>query len=216
MQTISHNWPQLTAEFHKPYFKKLNLFLNDAYEKKTIYPAREDLFNAFKLTPFDAVKVVILGQDPYHGPKQAHGLSFSTLADKLPPSLRNIFKELRDDLGIERTCGNLSDWAKQGILLLNTVLTVEEKKPHSHKNKGWEPFTDQVITSLNQKPDPIIYILWGQAAKDKIDLIDTSKHLIIQSTHPSPFSAYRGFFGSKPFSETNKHLKKLNYSPIKW
>ncbi len=177
-----------------------------------------DVFNALHYTPFAEVKVVILGQDPYHGPNQAHGLSFSVQSGvKQPPSLVNIFKELQDDLGITPpNHGCLIDWTKQGVLLLNTVLTVRAGQAHSHRNKGWEHFTDKVITTLNKKSHPIVYILWGNAAQKKKALIDTTKHYIIKAPHPSPLSAYRGFFGSKPFSKTNEHLRNESLKEINW
>ena len=193
-------------------------FVKDEYEKKTIYPKKNEVFNAFRYTDFDNVKVVILGQDPYHGPNQAEGLSFSVSNEVLkPPSLQNIFKVLESDLGIHFTKSNsLKPWAKQGVLLLNAVLTVEEHKPTSHKGRGWEIFTDDVIKILNEKEEPLVFILWGAYARSKKELITNPKHLIIESAHPSPFSARNGFFGSKPFSRTNAFLKSNGLKEIDW
>ena len=216
---IGNSWDQiLDEEFQKEYFKKLLDFVKNEYKTKTIYPKQNEVFNAFRYTDFNDVKVVILGQDPYHGPKQAEGLSFSVSNEVLkPPSLKNIFKELESDLGIPFPKKNsLKPWAKQGILLLNAVLTVEEHKPTSHKDKGWEIFTDDVIKIINKKEEPVVFILWGSYARNKKSLITNPKHLIIESAHPSPFSAYNGFFGSKPFSKTNKFLKKNNIQEIDW
>lgn len=209
----------LQSEFEKPYFAALTDTIRDAYvHKKPIYPPPHVIFNAFELCPFDQVKVVILGQDPYHGFGQAHGLSFSVPEGvRPPPSLQNIYKELRDDLGVPvRTSGNLEHWAKQGVLLLNATLTVEAGKPGSHQGLGWEEFTDAVIKKLSDDKEHLVFILWGRYAQDKGAHIDTSKHLTITSAHPSPFSAYNGFFGSKPFSKANEYLKKNNISPIEW
>ena len=216
---LTNDWAHiLNSEFNKPYFKDLDTFLNQAYQQQTIYPAYKYIFNALNLTAYQDVKVVILGQDPYHGPNQAHGLSFSVKeGNKLPPSLKNIFKELTNDLSINHpSSGDLTAWANQGVLLLNAVLTVESGKANSHKNKGWENFTDTIISKLNDKEHPIVYILWGAAAQQKIKLIDTTKHFIIKSVHPSPLSSYRGFFGSKPFSKTNQILHDLNLPEINW
>ena len=185
--------------------------------QKDIFPPQKQIFNAFHL-PYKDVKVVILGQDPYHGVGEAHGFAFSTLSSKLPPSLKNIYKELYDDLGIEKDYnnGDLTPWVKQGVMLLNTGLTVEKDKPNSHKNLGWHEFTDVVIQKLNEKNEPVVFILWGNNAREKKKFITNPKHLIIESAHPSPFSAYNGFFGSKPFSRTNEFLKKNNMEEIKW
>lgn len=214
-----HNdWDEiLNEEINKDYFKKLLEQVNELYETKIIYPPKKDVFNAFKLSYKD-VKVVILGQDPYHGEGEAHGFAFSTLNKKLPPSLQNIYKELDSDLGIKKdfSTGNLFDWVKQGVMLLNTGLTVEKDKPNSHKNLGWHQFTDAVIEKLNEREDPIVFILWGNNAKEKKKFITNDRHLIIESAHPSPFSARNGFFGSKPFSKTNEFLIKNKKSPIKW
>jgi|SRR5690625_469857 len=218
-QILYNDWaPLLETEFNKPYYLNLREFLKTEYMNGTIYPNQYDIFNALHYTPFSEVKVVILGQDPYHGPQQAHGLSFSVQPNiKHPPSLLNIFKELQQDVGCAiPKDGNLLGWAKQGVLLLNTVLTVRAGQAHSHKGKGWETFTDQIISTLNQKPERIVYILWGAAAQAKIKLIDTNKHFIIKSPHPSPLSAYRGFFGSKPFSRANDLLKREGQSEINW
>lgn len=211
------NWKELLgAEWDKPYFKELQSFLDQEYAEHTIYPPREEVGSAFRLTPYDAVKVVILGQDPYHGPGQAHGLSFSVKPGvKIPPSLRNMFKELEEDLGCPiPSHGYLEKWAKQGVLLLNTVLTVRAGEANSHKGMGWERFTDTVIQKLSEREQPIIFVLWGKPAQAKLKLIDTSKHYIIQSTHPSPLSAHRGFLGSRPYSQINEQLVSLNEKPI--
>jgi len=214
---LKSNWAnRLKEEFEKDYFINLNLFLEDAYKNNIIYPEKSHIFNALNLTPFEEVKVVILGQDPYHGINQAHGLSFSVLdGEKLPPSLKNIYKELYEDLKISKITGNLEDWAKQGVLLLNDVLTVEQGKARSHRKKGWEDFTKAVILELNQSNHPIVFILWGNDAIKKEAIID-DKHIIIKGPHPSPLSAYRGFFGSRCFSQCNKHLKENNLKEINW
>lgn len=198
-------------ESKKEYFIKI---MNEL-EKSDFYPKRDDIFNAFKLTEYDDVKVVIFGQDPYHEENQAHGLAFSVLNNIAPPSLKNIFKEIESDINKKRTNPNLSDWAKQGVLLLNDVLTVKPHQANSHKNIGWQTFTDKVIEELNKKEKPIVFILWGNNAIKKEIKID-KKHFILKSAHPSPLSAYNGFFGSKVFSKTNSILKKLNYDEIKW
>ncbi|MFC4022595.1 uracil-DNA glycosylase [Oceanobacillus longus] len=218
-QILQNDWAELLSdEFNKPYYIELCEFLKKEYAKHTIYPEMGHVFNAFHHTPFHRVKVVILGQDPYHGPNQAHGFSFSVKPEvKVPPSLRNIFKELKSDLGYPiPDHGYLISWAKQGVLLLNTVLTVRAGQAHSHKGKGWEYFTDQVIGSLNKKTEPVVYILWGSAAQKKVALIDTTKHFIIQAPHPSPLSAYRGFFGSSPFSQTNRLLRESALDEVDW
>ena len=216
---IGNKWDYyLKQEFDKDYFKELLSFVKKEYHEKTIYPKQNEVFNAFRYTDFDNVKVVILGQDPYHGPNQAEGLSFSVSNEVLkPPSLQNIFKELESDLKIPFPEHNsLKPWAKQGVLLLNAVLTVEEHKPTSHKDKGWEQFTDAVIQILNKKEEPIVFILWGSYARSKKIFITNPKHLIIESAHPSPFSARNGFFGSKPFSRTNDFLRKNHRKEIDW
>lgn len=216
---IGNNWDSiLKEEFKKDYFVNLIDFIKKEYQEKTIYPKQNEVFNALRYTNYDDVKVVILGQDPYHGPNQAEGLSFSVSDEVLkPPSLQNIFKELESDLGIPFPKHNsLKPWAKQGVLLLNAVLTVEEHKPTSHKDKGWEIFTDDIIKILNNKKEPIVFILWGTFARNKKSLITNPIHLIIESAHPSPFSARNGFFGSKPFSRTNEFLRKNNQKEINW
>lgn len=209
----------LGAEKDKQYFKDIMAFLDaERAAGKTIYPSPANIFNAFKLTPFDQVKVVILGQDPYHGPDQAHGLSFSVPDGiRTPPSLLNIYKELRNDLGLEiPKQGNLTHWAKQGVLLLNTSLSVEAEKAASHAGIGWDVFTDQVIRQLNAHTDGIIFILWGAHARRKAELIDAQKHHLLTSPHPSPLSASRGFFGCKHFSQTNAILTQQGKQPINW
>lgn len=216
---LQNDWHDLLQdEFKKEYYLQLREFLKQEYATQTIFPHMNDIFNALHYTAFADVKVVILGQDPYHGPNQAHGLSFSVQKGiPHPPSLQNIFKELESDLGYQPPKdGYLVGWAKQGVLLLNTVLTVRSRQAHSHRGKGWEIFTDQVIQTLNQKEKPVVYILWGSAAQSKQALIDTSKHFIIKSPHPSPLSAYRGFFGSHPFSKTNEFLRQAGLEEIDW
>lgn len=216
---IGNEWDKiLETEYNQEYFKNLLNFIKKEYQEKKIYPKENEVFNAFRYTPFNSVKVVILGQDPYHGPNQAEGLSFSVSNKVLkPPSLKNIFKELESDLGIPFPESNsLKPWARQGVLLLNAVLTVEEHKPTSHKEKGWETFTDNVIKLLNQKEEPVVFILWGAYARNKKNLITNKKHYIIESAHPSPFSARNGFFGSRPFSKTNAFLKRNNLKEIDW
>lgn len=216
---IGNDWDDiLKEEFDKEYFYKLLKFVQNEYKTKTIFPTKKEVFKAFRYTPYKNVKVVILGQDPYHGEGEAEGLSFSVKPGiKKPPSLNNIFKELQDDLGCTiPTNGSLVDWAKQGVLLLNTVLTVIKDKAASHKDIGWETFTDEVIKKINEKDEPVVFILWGNFARSKKKLITNPKHLIIESAHPSPFSAYNGFFGSKPFSKTNNFLIKNNLKPINW
>lgn len=218
-QVIQNDWQQILApEFQKPYYQQLQTFVKEEYQTQTIYPKKENILNALKQTPFDQVKVVILGQDPYHGPNQSHGLAFSVQPGvKIPPSLRNIFKELASDLGIQpATSGDLTAWANQGVLLLNTVLTVRAGVAHSHQKKGWEQFTDAIITQLNAREKPVVFILWGRPAQQKAAMIDTGKHVIIQSVHPSPLSASRGFFGSKPFSKANAALISFGEKPINW
>ncbi len=215
---FKNSWDEiLKDEFNKSYFNHIKNFIKEERKEKIIFPVANDLFNAFKLTDFKNIKVVILGQDPYHGEKEAMGLSFSVRKGvRTPPSLRNIFKELKDDLGVERTEADLSDWAKQGVFLLNTVLTVEKDKANSHKDIGWEIFTDFVIKQINEKLDNVVFILWGRQARDKKKIITNPNHYIIESAHPSPLSAYNGFFGSKPFSKANNYLKKHNKEIIKF
>lgn len=207
----------IEEESKKEYFIKLMNFVNSEYQTKVCFPPYKDIFNAFKYKDIPEIKVIILGQDPYHEINQAHGLSFSILeGNPLPKSLINIYKELYDDLGITRLTGNLSSWCEQGVFLLNTVLTVEQGKANSHKNKGWEIFTSRVIEELNKNNSPKVFILWGSDAIKKKDLITNPKHLVLTSPHPSPLSSYRGFFSSKPFSKTNVFLVKNNLSPIDW
>ena len=215
---IGNDWDEhLKNEYEKPYFQELLKFVDAEYHQKEIYPKKNEIFNAFRNTAYKDTKVVILGQDPYHGLGEANGLCFSVNRGiKMPPSLNNIYKELYSDLGIIRNDTDLSDWAKQGVLLLNSVLTVEKDKPASHKFIGWEQFTDEIIKKLNEKEEPIVFILWGNFAKSKIKYITNPKHLVISSSHPSPFSVNYGFFGSKPFSKTNKFLKENNLKEIKW
>ena len=207
----------IKEEEKKDYFIKLKSFVESEYKSKICYPPYENIYEAFRLTNFDDVKVVILGQDPYHEENQAHGLSFSVLCKKLPPSLKNIYKEMGNDLNIKiNQDGDLTYLACQGVLLLNTTLTVEAHKANSHSKKGWDIFTDNVIKELNKANRPIVFILWGNNSRSKAELITNPNHLIIESAHPSPLSAYHGFFGSKPFSKTNDFLIKNNIKPIKW
>lgn len=210
---------QLGGEFEKPHMRELKAFLQtEKKQGKVIFPPSSLIFSAFNETPFDKVKVVILGQDPYHGPKQAHGLSFSVPDGvDLPPSLLNIYKELEADLGIGITRkGNLLKWAQQGVLLLNSVLTVEQSMAASHQGCGWEQFTDAAIQALNQHRENIVFILWGSYAQKKAAFVDTKKHFVIKSVHPSPLSSYRGFFGSRPFSKANNYLVSKGLTPINW
>lgn len=216
---INNKWDLvLKDEFKKEYFIKMMSFLDKEYEEKTIFPVKDEIFKAFELSDFDDTKVVILGQDPYYNYGQAEGLSFSVKPGvKLPPSLKNIYKELEDDIGIKNfNNGSLVSWAKQGILLLNASLTVEEKKPNSHSKIGWQIFTDKIISILNAREEPLVFILWGNFARSKKILITNPDHLIIESAHPSPLSARRGFFGSKPFSRTNTFLREHKIKEIDW
>ena len=216
---ITTDWNELLKdEFNKDYFINLMNFLDNEYASHFIHPAPYNVFNALNYTPYSNVKVVILGQDPYHGRNQAHGLSFSVSPEvSVPPSLINIYKELNSDLGCYiPNNGYLKKWADQGVLLLNTVLTVRDGAANSHKNKGWEIFTDKIISLVNEKIDPVVFILWGNNAIKKTNLISNKKHLIITGAHPSPLSAYRGFFNSKPFSKTNSFLESVGISPIDW
>ena len=215
---INKNWDIiLKDEMKKEYFKNLGVFVKNEYRTKTCYPQYKDIFNALRYTDYDEVKVVILGQDPYHGENEAHGLSFSVLDGvKRPPSLNNIFKELYDDLGVRRTKNDLPSWATQGVLLLNSIMSVVKDTPLSHKGRGWEIFTDDIIRYLNEREKPIVFILWGSYARSKKELITNKNHYIIESAHPSPLSANRGFFGSKPFSKTNNFLVKNGMEPINW
>lgn len=216
---LHESWKEaLKAEFAHPYMEELKAFLVEEKKHHTIFPKGNHIFNAFNSTPFGSVKAVILGQDPYHGAGQAHGLSFSVQHGiPLPPSLQNIFKELVADIGCEYPKnGDLSRWAEQGVLLLNTLLTVRASEPFSHKERGWERFTDQVIRTLSDQREHIVFILWGAPAGKKASLIDGTKHLILKAPHPSPLSSYRGFFGSKPFSSTNCYLESKGITPIEW
>lgn len=218
MIEFHNDWDNiLKEEVNKEYFNNILKTVNNLYQTKTIYPPKKDVFNAFRLSYKD-IKVVILGQDPYHGEGEAHGFAFSCLKTPIPPSLKNIYKELYDDLGIEKDMldGNLLPWVKQGVMLLNTGLTVEKDKPNSHKDIEWYKFTDEVIRKLNDREKPVVFILWGNNARAKKSLITNPNHLVIESAHPSPFSARNGFFGSKPFSKTNDFLVKNNITPIKW
>lgn len=217
---IEETWKELLySEFHSEYMRNLSKFLRTEIKKgKTIFPQGKEIFKAFNMTSFPNTRVVILGQDPYHGPNQAHGLSFSVRQEvKCPPSLVNIFQELKTDLNIDPPkTGNLEMWAKQGVLLLNSCLTVEKSRPGSHRGKGWEKFTDYVLKTINLHKKNIVFVLWGNYAREKVKLIDKSHHLIIESAHPSPFSAHYGFFGSKPFSKTNAYLVSHGFEPISW
>lgn len=219
MGMIQNDWlPALKEEFRKPYYAKLFAFVKEEYETTQVFPPAEDIFNAFHLTPLNQVKVVIIGQDPYHNVGQAHGLCFSVKPDvEIPPSLVNIYQELHDDLGCDiPNNGYLVKWAEQGVLLLNTVLTVRAHLANSHHGKGWEEFTDAAIRILNQQDRPIVFILWGRPAQMKAGMLNNPNHLILKAPHPSPLSAYRGFFGSKPFSTTNRFLEGHGIAPIDW
>lgn len=219
IKLVGNNWDNvLQEEYHQEYFKKTVDFINKEYQQKTIYPPKSKILRALTLTDYNQVKVVILGQDPYHGENEANGLAFAVSDGiKLPPSLQNIYKELEQDLKIPRSnIGNLECWAQEGVLLLNAVLTVEKDKPASHKQIGWEQFTNAIIKKLNEKKEPIVFILWGNFAKSKKEYITNPNHYIIESTHPSPFSANYGFFGSKPFSKTNEFLKSEGIKEINW
>ena len=219
MAAISNDWlPVFQGEFRKPYYKQLYQTVMKEYNTRKIYPAPDDIFNAFQLTPFHKVKAVILGQDPYHGEGQAHGLCFSVKPDvEIPPSLMNIYKELHDDCGCYiPDNGYLTKWAEQGVLLLNTVLTVRAHQANSHRGIGWEEFTDAAIRRLNEEDRPIVFILWGRPAQMKKSMLTNPNHLILEAPHPSPLSAYRGFFGSKPFSKTNEFLVAHGVEPIDW
>jgi len=216
---IEESWkPVLAEEFGKSYFSELTSFVRNEYKSQTIYPPAKLIFNAFDRCPFDQLKIVILGQDPYHGPGQAHGLCFSVNDGiDFPPSLRNIFKELKNDLGKEiPRSGNLIDWAKQGVLLLNATLTVRANQAGSHQNKGWEQFTDAVINKINEQKQHVVFILWGNYAISKAKFIDQNKHFVLTSVHPSPLSASRGFFGNHHFSKANDFLVKNELQPVQW
>ncbi len=219
MVNLGNDWDAvLKGEFEKEYYLKLREFLIEEYRSQTIYPNMHDIFNALKYTPYSSVKAVILGQDPYHEPGQAHGLAFSIKeGTRLPPSLQNIYKELESDLGISPTnCGELTGWARQGVLLMNTALTVRRGQANSHKGKGWEIFTDEVIKKLNERQEPIAFILWGANARSKKQLITNPIHGIFESAHPSPLSAFNGFFGSRVFSRVNFFLMENGIPPINW
>lgn len=216
---IAKSWYELLKdEFEKPYYKELQNFLIDEYSHYTIYPESQNVFNALNLVPYDKVRVVIIGQDPYHEPNQAHGLCFSVQEGvELPPSLQNIYKEIHNDLGLPiPTKGDLTSWAKQGVLLLNSVLTVRKGAANSHKGKGWEQFTSAVIEKLNEREKPIVFLLWGNNAKQVALNVDNTRHFILTAPHPSPLSAYAGFFGCKHFSKCNEFLKSIGEPPIDW
>jgi uracil-DNA glycosylase len=220
MAMISNDWLAAVGdEFHKPYYRDLYQFVKEEYSTRVVYPPADDIFNALHLTPLHEVKVLILGQDPYHNEHQAHGLSFSVLPDQrdIPPSLQNIYKELQDDLGCYiPNNGYLEKWARQGVLLLNTVLTVRAHQANSHQGKGWEQFTDAIIRAVNAQDRPIVYMLWGRPAQMKASMLDNPKHLILKAPHPSPLSAYRGFFGCRHFSQANEFLQAHGEAPIDW
>ena len=217
MTTTDWN-PILKTELEKPYFAELRSFVDDERKRHRVYPEAEDVFAALHLTPYAEVKVLILGQDPYHGPGQAHGLAFSVRPGvDVPPSLVNIYTELESDLGVPRPDhGNLDAWARQGVLLLNATLTVRARQAASHQGKGWETFTDAVIRAVNDKPERVVFILWGSSARKKKALVDTTRHVVIESPHPSPLSAHRGFFGSRPFSKANAALEAAGREPVDW
>ena len=219
MVNLGNSWDALLAEeFSKEYYQELRKKLAQEYKTYTVYPAKENIFNALKYTSYEDVKVLLLGQDPYHGPNQAHGLCFSVQkgVDK-PPSLKNMFKELESDLGIKQPAhGCLTDWAKRGVLMLNTVLTVREAEPNSHKKLGWTVFTDRIIQLLNERPEPVIFVLWGRNALEKLPLITNNHHYVLSAAHPSPLSASRGFFGCRHYSKINEILKSMGKTPIDW
>ena len=220
MGMITNDWlGAVSDEFAKPYYRELYTFIKEEYGRVTVYPPADDIFNAFHFTPLGKVKVLLLGQDPYHNVNQAHGLSFSVLPSQkeIPPSLQNIYQELHDDLGCYvPDNGYLKKWADQGVLLLNTVLTVRAHQANSHQKKGWELFTDAVIEAVNAQDRPIVYLLWGRPAESKIPMLNNPKHLILKAPHPSPLSAYRGFFGCKHFSQANAFLQEHGIEPIDW
>ena len=219
MVTIGNEWDMLLQdEFQKDYYQQLRAFLTEEYKSGPVYPPKEDIFNALKYTSYSDVKLVILGQDPYHGPGQAHGMCFSVRPGvPMPPSLQNIFKELHDDIGIfPPKTGYLVPWAREGVLLLNTVLTVRDGQPNSHKNQGWEQLTDRIITLLGEREQPIVFLLWGSHARKKKELIHAPQHLILECAHPSPLSAHRGFFGCEHFSKANQFLYDHGIDPIDW
>lgn len=219
MGYINQDWDEvLASEFEKPYFKELWENVEAEYARGTVYPSKENIFNALSYTPYHNVRVLLLGQDPYHGPGQAHGMAFSVQpGTAFPPSLQNIFKELGQDVGMPYPdTGCLIPWAEQGVLLLNTVLTVRESEPNSHKKLGWTTFTDAIISKLNEREEPVIFLLWGANAREKLPLITGHQHFVLSTVHPSPLSASRGFFGCKHFSKTNTILKRLGQEPIRW
>ncbi len=218
MFNVNNDWKDILAVYLESNdYINLSHKVNELYDNAIVYPLKENVFRALEKTPYSNVKAVILGQDPYFNENEADGLAFScSKKDKLPPSLKNIFKELESDLGVKIISGDLENWAQEGVLLLNTVLTVEAGKPNSHRNIGWEKFTDEIIKKVNQKEEPVVFILWGSDAIKKEKMITNCKHLIIKSPHPSPLSSYRGFFGSKPFSKTNEFLKANKLPIIKW
>ena len=220
MAMIENDWlPNVSKEFSKPYYKELYQFITQEYSEQTVYPAAEDMFNAFHFTPLSKVKVLILGQDPYHNQMQAHGLSFSVplQQQEIPPSLQNIYKELHEDCGCYiPDNGYLKKWADQGVLLLNTVLTVRAHQANSHKGKGWEQFTDAIIRAVNEQDRPVVYLLWGKPAQSKIPMLTNPAHLVLTAPHPSPLSSYRGFFGCRHFSQANEFLTANGETPIDW
>lgn len=219
MSQITNDWlDAISSEFKKPYYRDLYNFVKDEYSRTVVYPPADDIFNAFHFTPLSKVKVLILGQDPYHNVNQAHGLSFSVKpGEDIPPSLQNIYKELNEDLGCYiPNNGYLEKWAREGVLLLNTVLTVRAHQANSHQGRGWEQFTDAVINAVNEQNRPIVYMLWGRPAQSKAPMLTNPKHLILKAPHPSPLSAYRGFFGCKHFSMANEFLEKNGVEPIDW
>ena len=220
MAMIDNDWlPCIQDEFKKPYYKELYRFIRQEYNTRVVYPPADDIFNAFHLTPLSEVKALILGQDPYHGPRQAHGLCFSVLPDQseIPPSLQNIYQELKEDLGcFIPNNGYLEKWARQGVLMLNTVLTVRAHQPGSHQGRGWEQFTDAIIQAVNAQERPVVYLLWGRPAQSKIPMLTNPGHLILKAPHPSPLSAFRCFFGCKHFSQANAFLESHGISPIDW
>ncbi len=220
MGAIANDWlGSISGEFAKPYYRNLYNFVREEYATRTIYPPADDIFNAMHFTPLGKVKVVILGQDPYHEVNQAHGLSFSVLPEQkdIPPSLQNIYKELQDDLGCSiPNNGYLKKWADEGVLLLNTVLTVRAHQANSHQGRGWEQFTDAILAAVNEQDRPIVYMLWGRPAQSKAPMLTNPKHLILKAPHPSPLSAYRGFFGCRHFSQANRFLEEHGAAPIDW
>ncbi len=219
MGMITNDWLEaVSSEFKKPYYRELYQFIKEEYSKETVYPPADDIFNAFHFTPLSKVKILLLGQDPYHNVNQAHGLSFSVSAtQKIPPSLQNIYKELQDDLGCKiPNNGYLKKWADQGVLLLNTVLTVRAHQANSHQGKGWEQFTDAIIEAVNAQDRPIVYLFWGRPAQRKIPMLNNPKHLVLKAAHPSPLSAYNGFFGCRHFSQANAFLEEHGVEPVDW